>query len=148
MQASSTTDVQALSLGGVPPDISKNDFYHTSLRVFEYEGCIRNLKINGQWRNLKLNKYNLAVENCDCKYQANPSKDCINTQKVIVPATEFPWWIILIVIAALILLGKLNKNEKIFFKFNLNQKVLSYSNKQKEKNNNYSSHYCYYCNLK
>jgi hypothetical protein len=96
-----------LSIGGVPPEISKLNYYYPSLLVFEYEGCIRNVKINGQIRDLSLikNNYNQASGNCDCRYQFKQPTGCINSNKVVQPTPDFPWWIILIVIVALILLG-------------------------------------------
>lgn len=98
-----------LSIGGVPPEISKNNYYFPTLLVFEYEGCIRNVKINGQIRDLSLNNpsnYNQAYINCDCKYQTTQPFGCINKTQKVTSAQEFPWWIILIVVAALIMLGK------------------------------------------
>jgi len=98
-----------LSLGGIPQSISTNHFYYKLLNVFEYEGCIRNLRVNGDLRNLKLepSQYNLAENTvvCDCKYSLDCSGivDAISSTK-----QEFPWWIILIIIAALIMLGKSN----------------------------------------
>lgn len=100
-----TDDVQ-LSLGGIPPSISTNHFYYKILNVFEYEGCIRNVRVNGELRDLKLgDQYNLAEnkEPCDCKY----SEECTAViGQIKRPGTDFPWWIILIIIAGLIMLGK------------------------------------------
>jgi hypothetical protein len=111
-----------LSIGGVPTEISKNDYYYSTLNVYEYEGCIRNVRINSQLRDLKLNgnkNNNLASENCDCKYQLKQPADCINSGKVVTPGPEFPWWIILIVIAALILLGMIY----LYFYYKLNFEI-------------------------
>jgi hypothetical protein len=95
-----------LSLGGIPQSISTNHFYYKLLKVFEYEGCIRNLRVNGDLRDLKLqSSFNLAENTvvCDCKYSIECSgiTDAISSVK-----QEFPWWIILIIIAALVMLGK------------------------------------------
>lgn len=100
------SDTVTLSLGGIPPSISTNHYYYSVLNVFEYEGCIRNLRINGELRDLKLtaNNFNLAQNSaeCDCKYL----KDCEVVNASIIKNYEFPWWIILIIIAVLLMLGK------------------------------------------
>ncbi len=100
-------DNAKLSIGGIPPSISSTHYYYATISVFEYEGCIRNVKINGQLRNLQLvqNAYNLAQANCDCKYLDKLTTNCINILSSVA-VYEFPWWIILIIIAALLLLGK------------------------------------------
>ncbi len=99
-----------LSLGGIPPSISINHYYYNVLNVFEYEGCIRSLKINGDYRNLRLsvnqNDFNLAqnLAQCDCLYNSQ----CDSSSSFsVVKNNEFPWWIIIIIIGTLILLGKL-----------------------------------------
>ena len=101
-----TTDTVTLSLGGIPPAISTNHYYYSVLNVFEYEGCIRNLRVNGDLRDLKLsaNEFNLAqnAAECDCKYL----KQCDTLNAPVVRTYEFPWWIILIIIAVLLMLGK------------------------------------------
>lgn len=98
-------DEVRLSLGGIPPKISLNHFYYKTLNVFEYEGCIRNLKVNGELRNLKLvpNDYNLAqnAQQCDCMYLAK----CDSNASPVIRTNEFPWWIILIILGALLILG-------------------------------------------
>lgn len=101
--AAKLNDNVKLSLGGIPPAISQYHYYHNSLNVFEYEGCIRNLKINGQQRDLKLeeSKYSLAQEGCDCKYQIK----CTISTLPVVQTKDFPWWIILIIVAGLLLLA-------------------------------------------
>jgi hypothetical protein len=95
-----------LSLGGIPPRISLNHYYYKMLNVFEYEGCIRNVKVNGNLRNLKLsaNDFNLAqnAQQCDCMYLAK----CDANQAPVIRTNEFPWWIILIILGALMILGK------------------------------------------
>jgi hypothetical protein len=113
-------DNSKLSIGGIPPSISSTHYYYATISVFEYEGCIRNVKINGQLRNLQLvpNAYNLAQGNCDCKYLDKATTDCINIAPVV-SNYEFPWWIILIVIAALMLLGKY---QVFFYLFQIWQK--------------------------
>ena len=99
-------DELRLSLGGIPPKISLNHYYYKMLNVFEYEGCIRNVKVNGDLRNLKLraNDFNLAQneQKCDCIYLDK-------CDSFAIPGTyknEFPWWIILVILAALLILGK------------------------------------------
>ena len=124
-----------LSLGGVPPEISKNNYYYPNLLVYEYEGCIRNVRINGQIKDLSLvskANYNLATANCDCKYQYKQTTDCIVSGRIVPPTPEFPWWIILIVIAALILLGKLSRIfiKIIKFLIQLAKKKTSFSNQK------------------
>ena len=101
--AQTPNDQVRLSLGGIPPAISQYHFYHNNLNVFEYEGCIRNLRVNGQLRDLKLeqNKFSLAQEGCDCRYQSK----CTAALLPVVKTTEFPWWIILIIVAGLLLLA-------------------------------------------
>lgn len=100
-----TGDDNRLSLGGIPPSISLNHYYYLMLNVFEYEGCIRNLKINGDYRDLTLkpNEYNLAqnLQQCDCIYL----KKCDSTAIRVVRTNEFPWWIIIIILAALLMLA-------------------------------------------
>lgn len=95
-----------LSLGGIPPSISLNHYYYLALNVFEYEGCLRNVRVNGELRDLTLQRsqFNLAqnVQQCDCTYL----KKCDTTAIRIVRPYEFPWWIILIILAALFMLGK------------------------------------------
>lgn len=99
-----TDDVQ-LSLGGIPPSISTAHYYYKILNVFEYEGCIRNLRVNSELRDLKLGEFfNLAenTEPCDCKY----SEECTAVIGSIKrPGTDFPWWIILIIVAGLLMLA-------------------------------------------
>ena len=114
--AAKLNDNVKLSLGGIPPAISQYHYYHNSLNVFEYEGCIRNLKINGQQSDLKLqeSKYSLAQEGCDCKYQIR----CTTTTLPVVQTKDFPWWIILIIVAGLLLLGK-NCLIMIFLSFSI-----------------------------
>jgi hypothetical protein len=108
IQDTQPTDENRLSLGGIPPSISINHFYYSVLSVFEYEGCLRNLRVNGDLRNLQLsknqNEFNSAENSkeCDCVYD----KKCDPAKNTIVRTYEFPWWIILIICAALLLLGK------------------------------------------
>lgn len=103
------SDVSKLSLGGIPPTISNNHFYYSLLDVYEYEGCIRNLRVNGDLRNIKLSsnpdEYNLAqdIQQCDCTYNHLCS---LNPQTWKTEANPFPWWIILIIVGTLLLLGK------------------------------------------
>ena len=101
------SDTITLSLGGIPPAISTNHYYYNVLNVFEYEGCIRNLRVNGDLRDLKLtpNQFNLVdnTADCDCKYQINCNP---NPSPYHPPITPFPWWIILIIIAVLFMLSK------------------------------------------
>ncbi len=101
-----TIDEIRLSLGGIPPKVSQNHYYYKVLNVFEYEGCLRNLKVNGELRDLKLkqNEFNLAqnAQQCDCNYLAK----CDSKNEPIVRSHEFPWWIILIILGALLILGK------------------------------------------
>ena len=122
------SDDVRLSLGGIPPLISTNHFYYSILNVFEYEGCIRNLRVNGDLRNLKLssnqNDYNLAREDCDCKYQI---KCTTPDRQALIRSNEFPWWIILIILGALLLLGKLSDLKRSTFFLD------SFSFKQKNK---------------
>jgi hypothetical protein len=103
-----SNDEVRLSLGGIPPKISLNHYYYKMLNVFEYEGCIRNVKVNGNLRNLKLraNDFNLAqnAQQCDCMYLAK----CDSNQTPLLRTNEFPWWIILIILGALMILGKYN----------------------------------------
>jgi hypothetical protein len=102
------TDVSKLSLGGIPPTISNNHFYYSLLDVYEYEGCIRNLRVNGDLRNLKLSnnpdEYNLAQDGqqCDCLYRhiCQIVKDKYTSEH-----NPFPWWIILIIVGTLLLLA-------------------------------------------
>jgi hypothetical protein len=112
------TDDVRLSLGGIPPAISINHYYYSVLNVFEYEGCIRNLRVNGGLRDIRLsnnqNEFNLAQNNqqCDCLY--NGVCDAFNANS-IVKSNEFPWWIILIVVGTLLMLGKLKFEVFYFF---------------------------------
>ena len=105
----SQSDVTKLSLGGIPPTISNNHFYYSLLDVYEYEGCIRNLRVNGDLRDIKLSSnpddYNLAqdIQQCDCTYNHHCT---LNPQTWKTEANPFPWWIILIIVGTLLLLGK------------------------------------------
>lgn len=106
-----STDEAKLSLGGIPPDISINHYYYNQLNVFEFEGCIRNLRVNGDLRNLKLvpNGSNLAQnqQQCDCLYL----NKCDSINAPVIKSYEFPWWIILIILGALSVLGKFDFNK-------------------------------------
>lgn len=100
------SDESRLSLGGIPPNISINHYYYNQLNVFEFEGCIRNVRVNGDLRNLKLraNEFNLAqnLQQCDCIYTDN----CVSVLAPVVRSNEFPWWIIVVILGALACLGK------------------------------------------
>ena len=100
------TDQSRLSLGGIPPNISINHYYYNQLNVFEFEGCIRNVRVNGDLRNLKLNpnQFNLAqnLQQCDCIY----TDSCVSVIAPVVRSNEFPWWIIVVILGALACLGR------------------------------------------
>ena len=102
----SRNESSILSLGGIPPSISTNHYYYNVLNVFEYDGCIRNLRINGDLRDLALNpqRQNLAYNiPCSCDYTV----DCtVSTPLLVKAPSAMPWWIILILLGALICLGK------------------------------------------
>ncbi|CAF0737580.1 unnamed protein product [Brachionus calyciflorus] len=95
------TDDFRLILGGIPPAISTNHYYYNQLNVFEYEGCVRNLRVNGDLRNLKLrpNEFNSAqnLQQCDCIYL----NKCDSNLAPVIRSNEFPWWIIIIILGAL-----------------------------------------------
>ena len=98
-------DPVAISLGGVPEAITNNHYYFAMLGVFEYEGCIRNLKVNGVLKDLTLQSgasSRAMNAECACKHfvgcQVGPFEYIKNPR-------EFPWWIILIILAALLMLA-------------------------------------------
>jgi hypothetical protein len=101
------TDNITLILGGMSPSVSGSFYYFKILNVFEYNGCLRNFKVNGEFRDLTLkqNSFNLASnENfCDCNYNIQCSNGPIKNS--LIRTTEFPWWIILIIAAVLAILA-------------------------------------------
>ena len=105
----SDLDKVRLSLGGIPLSISTNHFYYSVLNVFEYEGCIRNVRVNGELRDLHLSghidEHNLAdnSEQCDCEFLALCDPNTLYSR---VDNKEFPWWIIIIIVGILFMLGK------------------------------------------
>ena len=114
----SQADTSKLSLGGIPPAISNNHFYYSLLDVYEFEGCVRNVRVNGDLRNLKLSnnpdEYNLAQngQQCDCLYNHVCS---LSPKPWQAESSPFPWWIILIIVGTLLLLGKANFVALFFF---------------------------------
>lgn len=90
-----------LVLGGILPQISNLGLYSKYLSNYQYEGCINDLKINGKLRDLKLiSDQKSALNSCSCELQNSCSPKQASTNDL-----SFLWWIILIVLGVLILLG-------------------------------------------
>jgi hypothetical protein len=94
-----------LVLGGILPQTSNLGLYSKYLSNHQYEGCLRDLKIDGKLRDLKLNanEQSSALNGCSCELQ----NSCLPKQ-ASQNDLSFLWWIILIILGVLILLGNQN----------------------------------------